>query len=195
MNIILNACVSKGSTVKRILYTSSSTAMATPSRYFIERDENRTVMTYSSKDWTYTNDKEVTPYAKEKTIVEKFAWDFIKKWNEKNKKSHLEFCTILPTFTVGASLNRRLASSMSPIHRTMNGDFPVTPRIQWSVVGVTDVAEAHVRAMTCKKADGQRYGLCAQSLWMRDVAQVCSLFSSSSFASSSEGGRPVVEPR
>lgn len=51
--------------------------------------------------------------------------------------------------------------------------MPATPALNLGLVDVRDVAEAHVRAMTNKESDGERF-LCTYqpSLWFNDISKI-----------------------
>lgn len=69
---VLRACVQEGSTVKRVVLTSSIAAVA--------GEIYKQGYTYTEKDWP---EGELEPYLKSKTVAEKAAWDFVKERENK----------------------------------------------------------------------------------------------------------------
>ncbi len=84
---VFNACVQEGSTVKRVVLTSSVAAIA---------DEVfEAGKTYSEKDWPNIN--KLSPYPKSKSLAEKAAWDFLKQRESQNQRC-FELSVINPGF-------------------------------------------------------------------------------------------------
>lgn len=53
----------------------------------------------------------------------------------------------------------------------MTGEIPKFPKISFGTVDVRNVAEAHVRALQMDEAQGRRFLLHNQSMWMVDMAR------------------------
>ena len=58
------------------------------------------------------------------------------------------------------------------MQKLLNGDFPGSPRLGFSLVDVRDVADLHIRAMTHEKAAGERFLAACDFYWVEDVARV-----------------------
>ncbi|VDN41575.1 unnamed protein product [Gongylonema pulchrum] len=55
----------------------------------------------------------------------------------------------------------------------MNNEMPAVPAVQFGLVDVRDVAQAHIRAMCEPRSDGQRILVTSQpSFWFIDIANV-----------------------
>lgn len=55
----------------------------------------------------------------------------------------------------------------------MNNEIPAVPTVQFGLVDVRDVAQAHIRAMREPRSDGLRILLSYQpSFWFMDIANV-----------------------
>lgn len=72
---LIRACAQSGSTVKRVVLTSSCAAVF--GDQFIGNN------TYTEKDWP--NVTNLYPYTKSKILAEKAAWDFVKEKEKKNE--------------------------------------------------------------------------------------------------------------
>ncbi len=51
----------------------------------------------------------------------------------------------------------------------------MVPRLNFPVIDVRDVALAHLRAMIIPEAVGHRHILVRDNIWMKDMAQVCTV--------------------
>lgn len=106
-------------------------------------------------------------YAKGKTLAEKAAWDYFNELPTGEYKP--EFATILPGFVTGEYITGGIASSPGLIKAVMVNSFPGIPRISFACVDVHDVVKAHFNAMFTKQANGQRFILVGETLWLIDI--------------------------
>ena len=151
---------SRGAGVKRVVLTSSFGA--------IGYGHKPTEVPFTEETWTDTTYKGISAYVKSKTLAEKAAWDFIK-----NEGGGLELSVINPTGIFGPLLGSDVASSLQIIQQLMNGTLKATPQMNFGIVDVRDVAEAHLRAMEIPEANGQRFILQAgKTLSMHEVAMI-----------------------
>ena len=150
----------KNAGVKRVVLTSSFGA--------IGYGHQPTETPFTEETWTDTSYKGLSPYIKSKALAEKAAWDFIKK-----EGGNLELSVINPVGIFGPQLGSTVTSSMQIIQRLMNGDLKATPNMNFGIVDVRDVADAHLRAMELPEANGQRFITQAgKTLSLHEVAMV-----------------------
>lgn len=61
------------------------------------------------------------------------------------------------------------------MRRFLSNEIPAVPKVQFGLVDVRDVAQAHIRAMRESRADGLRILMTYQpSFWFMDIANVLS---------------------
>jgi nucleoside-diphosphate-sugar epimerase len=144
---IMRACV--GSSVKKLIITSSIVCISDCSKGDIEVDES---------NWAEVN-KNTTAYIKSKILADKASWDFMKNLPEKDKT--FEMSTINPGFVVGPLLTRSTGASSTNIVNVLTGKFSMLPQIYMSIVDVRNVAEAHLKAIDAKS--NERYALAADT--------------------------------
>lgn len=121
---------------------------------------------FDETDWTDLGG-EVAPYQRSKTLSERAAWDFIA-----SEGRGLELSAINPTAVLGPVLGADYSHSIRLIKNLMDG-MPGCPKVNSGFVDVRDVADLHLRAMTLRAANGERFlAIAGHSLWIREVAQV-----------------------
>jgi nucleoside-diphosphate-sugar epimerase len=134
---------SRDSKVKRVVLTSSFAAIG----YGHPPQETP----FDETSWTNVDDKNVSAYAKSKTLAERAAWDFIAR-----EAGGLELSVINPVGIFGPTLGADYATSIMLVQRMMDG-FPACPKLSVGLVDVRDVAALHLLAMTHSAAKGQRF--------------------------------------
>ena len=150
--------------VKRVVLTSSVAAVAygrTAAQEAAEPDK-----VFSEADWS-NPDGPISAYAKSKTLAERAAWDFIKS----PEAQGMELAVINPGGVLGPLLDKGFSTSGQIISRLIDGKVPACPRLNWSLIDVRDVADAHFEAMVRPQAAGQRFVLVAGNAWMLDVSR------------------------
>ena len=151
---------SRDAGVKRVVLTSSFGA--------IGYGHKPTEIPFTEDTWTDTNYKGISAYVKSKTLAEKAAWDFIR-----NEGGGLELSVINPTGIFGPLIGSNVTSSLQIIQQLMTGALKATPQMNFGIVDVRDVADAHLRAMEIEEAKGQRFILQAgKTLSMHEVAMI-----------------------
>ena len=154
---VLRAC-QKAGTVKRIVLTSSKSAIAQK-----RNPENKR---FTEDDWSDLHDPTITTYDKSKTLAERAAWDFIKQ-NEK-----MELATINPSHVFGPIICGGNAPIMEITKRLLNAEMPLLPNLSLPICDVRDVAEAHIKAMTIPEAAGHRHIIDNETLWCYELAKI-----------------------
>ena len=148
--------------VKRVVLTSSIVAM-------LENADKS--ININSKSWTNVNARNVSAYAKSKTLAEKFAWDFI---HNQNGDSSLELVVINPGPVFGPTLSGDLTgTSMNMFNKMISGKMPLVPQASLNISDVRDVAKIHVLALKNEKANGKRFIVTTESPHsFQEVAQI-----------------------
>ena len=119
---------------------------------------------FSDNDWTDLSNKKLLPYEISKTKSEKKMWDIA---NESSVKA----CAINPVLVLGPSMSGILSmSNRLTIKKIFS--LPVVPDVSISVVGVQDVAEAHVMAMENENANGKRFLLSEKTIKLKDLSNI-----------------------
>jgi dihydroflavonol-4-reductase len=136
--------VSREAGVKRVVLTSSFAA--------IGYGHAQQAAPFNEMNWTDVNGKDVSAYAKSKTLAERAAWDFIV-----NEGGGLELSVVNPVGVFGPALGADYSTSIAIVERMMNGAVPGLPRIAFGIVDVRDVADLHLRAMLEPAAKGERF--------------------------------------
>ncbi|KYH02081.1 aldehyde reductase [Bradyrhizobium sp. DOA1] len=120
---------------------------------------------FTENDWTDPASVRATPYYKSKTLAEQAAWSFA--------RCHgLDLCVINPAMIFGPLLGPQYGTSVGLIQQMMSGKLKRVPRFGFAIVDVRDVADAHIRAMTCPDAAGQRFIVGGGFFRLRDLAAV-----------------------
>jgi len=147
MEILLNFALKYS--VKRVVLTSTFATISGD-----QRKEN------PNHVWTDWNLNPKNPYAKlfqGKTVLENFAWNFVKQHPE------LELVTIHPAMVLGPVLSKRLTSTVKLWYDVCNGTAKAKGGVKphaFGVCDVRDIGDVHVNAIELPEAKGQRY-LCS----------------------------------
>uniref|UniRef100_A0A0N5D0L4 Epimerase domain-containing protein n=1 Tax=Thelazia callipaeda TaxID=103827 RepID=A0A0N5D0L4_THECL len=140
----------KSSTVKKVVITSSASS--------ISEGHANASRTFSEADWTNLNSKKTNNYAKSKTLAEKAAWEFVDK-----EKVKFKLTVINPSFVLGPLLHNVQGTSIQLMRRFLSNEIPAVPAVQFGLVDVRDVAQAHIRAMREARSDGLRILVTSQT--------------------------------
>ena len=140
----LNAAKSAG--IKRVVLTSSMVSMLENADKSINVD---------SESWTNVKAKNVSAYAKSKTLAERAAWDFI---NAQTDATPMELSVVNPGPVFGPTLTGDLSgASMGMFKQMMSGKMPMVPQAAINMSDVRDIAKIHVLALENEKANGKRF--------------------------------------
>jgi dihydroflavonol-4-reductase len=136
----------KSAGIKRVVLTSSMVSMLENADKSIK---------VNSESWTNVKAKNVSAYAKSKTLAEQAAWDFI---NAQQDTPKMEFAVVNPGPVFGPSLSGDLTgASMSMFTNMIQGKMPMVPQASINMSDVRDIAKIHVLALENDKADGKRF--------------------------------------
>ncbi len=153
MERCLKSAIKNGA--KKFVQTSSYAAI-----YGKKADDRE----FSDNDWTDLSNKKLLPYEISKTKSEKKMWDIA-------NESSVEACAINPVLVLGPSMSGILSmSNRLTIKKIFS--LPVVPDVSISVVGVQDVAEAHVMAMENENANGKRFLLSEKTIKLKDLSNI-----------------------
>ena len=151
MTRCLKAAIKNGA--KKFVQTSSYAAI-----YGNDKSE------HGDNDWTDLSNKNLLPYEISKTKSEKKMWEMV-------EKSDITACAINPVLVLGPSLSGILSmSNRLTIKKLFN--LPFVPDMAISVVGVMDVADAHVRAMESTKSNGKRFLLSEKTIKLIELTNI-----------------------
>jgi nucleoside-diphosphate-sugar epimerase len=121
---------------------------------------------FNESSWTNV-DGDVPAYQKSKTLAERAAWDFIA-----NEGGTLELSVVNPVGVFGPVLGPDYSPSIQLVQRLMDG-MPGCPKLNFGFVDVRDVVDLHLRAMTDRAANGERFiAVSGDTLSMLDIAKV-----------------------
>jgi|TARA_B110000881_G_C18513911_1_gene483797 dihydroflavonol-4-reductase len=148
--------------VKRVVLTSSMVSMLEDADKSINIDYN---------SWTNVKAKNVSAYAKSKTLAERSAWDFVK---NQNKENPMELSVVNPGPVFGPSLSGNLeGASMGMFKNMILGKVPMVPKSSINMSDVRDVAKIHVLALENKNANGKRFIVTTEKPYaFQDLAQI-----------------------
>jgi nucleoside-diphosphate-sugar epimerase len=153
---VLEACL--GSTVKRVVTTSSCAAI---------NDFTNGDMEYDESHWPEII-KTTTPYIKSKILAEKASWEYMDILTEEEKT--FEFSTINPGIIIGPLLVKSTGVSQTIISSLLEGKYGSCPVVYFPYVDVRDVADAHLKALEAKPFE--RYALNSETLKFSDVGNM-----------------------
>ena len=153
MERCLNAAIQNGA--KKFVQTSSYAAI-----YGRKKHNNE----HSDNDWTDLSNEKIMPYEISKTKAEKKMWEMA-------KKADLDACAINPVLVLGPSMTGVLSMSNRVTIKKIFS-LPFIPDLSISVVGVQDVAEAHVMAMENNNATGNRFLLSEKTIKLKELCDI-----------------------
>ena len=157
---VLKACRVVTS-IRRVVLTSSIVAVSA----MINPDQNKSL---TESDWA--NADHLTSYAKSKLQSEVKAWQYVENLTPKQR---FELTVINPSFVMGPVLSKDVTStSMLVPKRLLERQMPMVPHLNIPIVDVRDVASAHIKAMTARKAAGQRHLVHATNIWMEEISDI-----------------------
>ncbi|KAI1750555.1 hypothetical protein F4782DRAFT_541572 [Xylaria castorea] len=169
---VLKSIKAYGSSVKRLVITSSSAAILNPDKH---------AKVYDETCWAPTtfedaiNNPAKYGYRASKVLAEKTAWAFVR-----DEKPNFDLAVINCTYVFGP-IQRKLPSleAMNSSNHRIRGMLagkmkdalePTAPVFTW--VDVRDVALAHLRAMTVLSAGGNRFYVVGGHFSNKQVADI-----------------------
>lgn len=153
MERCLNAAIKNGA--KKFVQTSSYAAI------YGKKSKSRE---FHDDDWTDLSNKKLLPYEISKTKSEKKMWDI-------SNGSSINVCAVNPVLVIGPSMSGILSMSNRLTVKKLFS-LPLVPDVSISVVGVQDVAKAHVMAMENDAANGKRFLLSEKTIKLKDLSYI-----------------------
>jgi nucleoside-diphosphate-sugar epimerase len=151
---------SRDAGVKRVVLTSSFAAVG--------YGHDTAGRTFTEADWSDPDGKDISAYAKSKTLAERAAWEFVN-----GDGGGLELATVNPVGVFGPVLGADFSTSIELVKRLMDGALPGCPRLAFGAVDVRDVADLHIRAMTAPEASGERFlAVSGDFMLIKEIAEV-----------------------
>lgn len=144
--------------MKRVVVTSSIAAIS-------NGHDDYSTKVFNEDDWSNT-DSPIAAYAKSKTLAERASWDFINSLDD----SPIELSTINPGYVLGPILDKNFSPSGEIIRKLIRRDLSGCPDLDFPVVDVRDVADAHIAAITKPRAAGMRFCCVAENGTMQEIA-------------------------
>ena len=143
--------------VKRVVITSSVAAI-------IEcRPEDRPKDgKFSEQNWSNPESEHIDAYSKSKVLAEMAAWNYQKSLPE---DSRMELVTINPGLILGPAFVGAGFNTGDLITNIMQGKYPGVPKIMIPLVGVVEVADAHLQALRRPAAANKRFVLVNSTVW------------------------------
>lgn len=120
---------------------------------------------FTEADWTNLENPNLTAYQESKTRAEQEAWRIAEGFGARQR-----LAVVNPGAILGPLLDEDPGTSGKLAMRLLDGSMPGTPRMNFSVVDVRDVAAAQVAAMTNPAAGGHRYILAEREMSMLEMA-------------------------
>ncbi|SMF17544.1 NAD-dependent epimerase/dehydratase family protein [Pseudobacteriovorax antillogorgiicola] len=158
------SAVSKSQSVEKVILTSSVAAVA---------GDNADVQSLgrpaNEADWNTTSTLHHQPYAFSKTIAEREAWQVFR------SQEQWQLITMNPGLILGPALSHRMDGTSTKIIKSyFDGRFKAgVPRLNFGVVDVREVADAHIAAVERDHVDG-RYILVSETSSMLRMAKIIS---------------------
>ena len=153
MERCLNAAIKNGA--KKFVLTSSYAAI------YGKKSKSRE---FHDDDWTDLSNKKLLPYEISKTKSEMKMWDIA-------NGSSINVCAVNPVLVIGPSMSGILSMSNRLTVKKLFS-LPLVPDVSISVVGVQDVAKAHVMAMENDAANGKRFLLSEKTIKLKDLSYI-----------------------
>ena len=154
--------VNKTPSVKRVVYTSSITAI-----YGDSIDSKRATTRdgiFNENEWNSSSRLNYLPYSFSETMAEKEAWRI------QRGQKRWDLVSLNCGFCFGPSLTTASTSySVQFMRSLIDGTTPMVPEIYVPMVDVRDVAKAHVLAATTPTASG-RHIIAAEAVSFLDIA-------------------------
>lgn len=160
---VIKACA-KCSTVKRLVITSSTAAIA--------YGRNVDGTEFTEEMWTDLTSPmySVGAYVESKTMAEQAAWSYMKSGLPSDCK--MDMCTINPTLVLGNLFSKNPCSSEDIIRQILMGEMIALPDITLDCVAVEDVARAHLLAMVTPEAGGKRFMVHGGQISLQEIGSL-----------------------
>jgi dihydroflavonol-4-reductase len=125
----------------------------------------------NSKSWTNVKSKNISAYAKSKTLAKNAACDFV---NAQKDTPRMEPAVINPGPVFGSTLSGNFkGTSMGMFKQMMIGKMPLMPQASINMSDERDIAKIHVLALENEKANWKRCIVTAEGpVAFQEVAKI-----------------------
>jgi len=121
---------------------------------------------FNESSWADEGKGELPPYPASKTQAERAAWAFAE------AHPNIQIAAVNPSVVLGPPLDKDVESSSLLIKVLMEGRYPATPKLDFAIVDVRDVANLHVAAMEHPAAAGKRFVASNDHLTMLEISKI-----------------------
>lgn len=146
----------KSSRVKRVVLTSSMAAIT-------DEPDGRML---TESDWNTQSSLTRNPYYFSKTQAERAAWTFME-----TEQPGFDLVVINPFLIIGPAHSKSVNTSNQIFVDIMKGQYPAILDLDWGIVDVRDVADAHIAAIESAHASG-RYIAASGNITMQSVTDM-----------------------
>ena len=149
--------------VRRVVLTSSIVAVYGDAADIEQIDGER----FDERHWNTTSRDDHQPYSHSKTLSERLAWEIAE------RQSRWDLVVVNPGLVLGPGLSPHTkAEGVLMMLDFGNGYYRFgAPELEFAIVDVRDVAEAHLQAGLTSKASG-RHILVSESLSLIQIAEI-----------------------
>ncbi|PON48385.1 NAD(P)-binding domain containing protein [Parasponia andersonii] len=158
---ILRTCLDS-KTVKRVIYTSSASAVVFNGKDIDEMDESF----WTDVDYVHALKLPAGSYAISKTLTERAVLEF-------SEKHGLEIVTVIPSFVVGPFICPKFPSSAKVVLDMVLGKSKTNSLSRIDMVHVEDVARAHIFLFEHTEAKG-RYNCSSNTITVDSASELLS---------------------
>ena len=154
---------SRTPSVRRVVLTSSIVAVYGDAQDIEHVEGER----FDETHWNTTSSARHQPYSYSKTVAERLAWEMAR------RQSGWELVALNPGLVLGPALSPHTKAEGVLMMRDLGSGYYRfgAPDLEFAVVDVRDVAEAHLRAALNPDASG-RHILVSESLGLIRIAQI-----------------------
>ena len=155
--------------VRRVVLTSSIVAIYGDAADLEGVDGDR----FDESHWNTTSGERHQPYSWSKTLSERLAWNIAGEQAHAGEQARWDLVVVNPGLVLGPSLSVHTSAEGVLVMRDFgNGYYRFgAPALEFAIVDVRDVAEAHIRAGTLPNARG-RHILVSESLSLLEMAGI-----------------------
>lgn len=155
--------VNRTPSVRRVVLTSSIVAIYGDAADLADMPEDR----FNESHWNTTSNAHHQPYSYSKTLAERLAWEIAA------KQERWDLVVVNPGLVLGPGLSPHTKAEGVLVMRDFgNGYYRFgAPDLEFAIVDVRDVAEAHIRAGLRPHANG-RHVLVAESRTVMEIGAV-----------------------
>lgn len=155
--------VDRTPSVRRVVLTSSIAAVYGDATELAQTSNGR----FDESHWNRSSSLRHQPYSWSKTLAERLAWDLA------GRQDRWDLVVVNPGLVLGPALSAHATSESVALMRDFGTGYYRfgAPALEWGVVDVRDVAEAHLQAALRPAASG-RHILVAETLGLHGIGRI-----------------------